>query len=161
MSRDEKLVSSSRDILMIQSYTSRMKVTGRPVKILPRHSQQQQQQQYHDPRYYVWWMSSRLVLLVLVPLRSSVDVAPFALCVMKKMGSSSVIIASSAKCAVSFTFVCNSGGAFRHFLWDYFPNQLGNKADVQKTSYTLIETRLSLALDKYFSNVDEIKTIFT
>ena len=57
--------------------------------------------------------------------------------VMETIGSQGLLIASTAKFAVSFTIFYHYLGALRHFSWDYKPDMLTNE-EVEKSSYLLL-----------------------
>jgi len=71
-----------------------------------------------------------------------------ALAVMESIGSQGALVAAPAKFAVAFPLVYHSGGALRHFIWDYFPDKYLNNVDVPKSSVALfaISGVLSLGL---------------
>lgn len=56
---------------------------------------------------------------------------------MQTIGSQGFLIAAPAKFCVAFPIVYHYFGAIRHFMWDYFPEQLNN-VDVPKTSWALL-----------------------
>ena len=61
-----------------------------------------------------------------------------SLTVMESIGSSGVLVASSAKLAVAFPVVYHYLGALRHFVWDYYPEKYLYNDDVAKSSMALI-----------------------
>lgn len=56
---------------------------------------------------------------------------------MQTIGSSGFLVAAPAKFLVAFPLVYHSLGAFRHFVWDYFPDKYLNNVDVPKSSIAL------------------------
>lgn len=64
-----------------------------------------------------------------------------ALALMEGIGSSGIVLASTAKFAVAFPCVYHFFGAVRHLAWDKTPDML-TIADVEKSSYALVGSSL-------------------
>mmetsp|Transcript_22133 Transcript_22133/g.52039 ORF Transcript_22133/g.52039 Transcript_22133/m.52039 type:complete len:126 (+) Transcript_22133:161-538(+) len=60
-----------------------------------------------------------------------------SLSLMQTIGSQGFFVAAPAKFVVAFPIVYHYCGAVRHFVWDYYPDQLNN-IDVPKSSWALI-----------------------
>lgn len=60
-----------------------------------------------------------------------------SLAIMESIASQGMLVSAPAKLLVAFPLVYHSLGAFRHFVWDYFPDRLLNNEDVAKSSIAL------------------------
>jgi len=129
-----------------QNYTDRMNRTGRPVS--PHVTI------YALPVAAIASIATRITGVLLSFGSLGVGAADLvagpgtSLAIMQTLGSSGIIIGSTAKLAVAFPLVYHSLGALRHFIWDFFPDKYLNNDDVPKSSAFLIgsSTVISLGL---------------
>lgn len=68
-----------------------------------------------------------------------------ALQIMETIGSSSPLIAASAKFCVAFPVSYHYFGAIRHLLWDAKPELLTTNEEVAKSSYILFGSAIAVS----------------
>jgi len=69
-----------------------------------------------------------------------------SLSIMESIASQGMLVSAPAKFSVAFPLVYHSLGAFRHFLWDYFPDRFLNNDDVSKSSIVLFGSATFISL---------------
>jgi len=127
-----------------QNYTDRMNRTGRPVS--PHVTI------YALPVAAVASITTRITGVLLSFGAFGIGAADLvvgpgsSLTIMETLGSSGLLVAVPAKFAVSFPLVYHSLGAFRHFVWDYFPDKYLNNIDVPKSSIALFGASGAISL---------------
>lgn len=133
-----------------QNYTDRMNRTGRPVS--PHVTI------YALPVAAVASITTRITGVMLsfgalgVGAADLVGGSGTSLAIFESIGSSGILVAAPAKFAVAFPVIYHSLGAFRHFVWDYFPDKyLNNVEDVHKSSIALFGSAGFISLGLMFA----------